>query len=81
VDLADDVRPREREDVGASLQLARVVREARAAGGGLVQPVRLDHRPHPSVQDDDPLGEGGRRATGTGAGRLIVHLRAARDVG
>ena len=57
VDLGDDVGTREREDVGAPLQLARVVREARAAVGGLVQPVGLDHRPHPAVQDDDPLGE------------------------
>ncbi len=56
VDLADDPRLGQVEDVVVALQVDRVVAQRLAAEGRLVQAVGLDHRAHGAVQDQDPVG-------------------------
>jgi hypothetical protein len=57
VDLLDDVRLRDREEIVAAANVARVIREPLAAIVALAEPVRLEHGAHGTVEDDDPLGE------------------------
>ena len=68
VDLADDVGPRELEQLVVALQVLRMVLEALAAVGRLVEPVALDHRAHRAVEDHDALGEQAGQGGGTGVG-------------
>ena len=53
MDGADDVGPREDEDVAVALQVARMIGEALAAEVRFGQLVALDHRPHRAVEDED----------------------------
>ena len=55
VDVRDDLRPGEREEVVVPLEVPRPVGEPLAAVVPLVEPVGLDHRPHGAVQHQDPL--------------------------
>ena len=55
VDLPDDLRLGEHQQVVVALQVFRMRREARAAEGGLIQPVALDHGAHGPVEDEDAL--------------------------
>ncbi len=57
VDGADDVRPREDEDVAVPAQVLRMAPEAIAAEVGLGQFVALDHRAHRAVEEEDALLE------------------------
>ena len=58
MDVFDDVRLREVEQIVATLEvLAPPVREPRAAKGRLIQLTLLDHRAHRAVQDDDALAQ------------------------
>ena len=57
VDLFDDARPREAEEVVGALEVARVRREALAAVRRLVQLVALDHGAHLPVEDEDASAE------------------------
>jgi hypothetical protein len=57
VDLVDDRGTREREQVVAALELARMVREPGPPEFLLAEPVGLNHRPHRPVEDEDPLAE------------------------
>jgi hypothetical protein len=58
MDVEDHVGPRQHEQVVVALQLAAVVREARAAEVTFLQLAPLDHRPHRAVQDQDALAGG-----------------------
>ena len=55
MDAANHVGPGQDEQVVRAAQVARVVLEALAAEGGLVELVALDHRAHRAVEDQDPL--------------------------
>ena len=57
VDLADDVGPRQDQQVVVAAQILRVVLEPLAAEIGLGGLVALDHRPHRAVEDEDALRE------------------------
>jgi hypothetical protein len=57
VDLLDDVRPREDEQLVVALQVDGVVCEARAPKIRLREPLGLDHGAHGAVEDEDALGE------------------------
>ena len=59
VDVADDVRPGEREDVAVVEQVLLGVGEALAAGVGLVEAVAADGRAHRAVEHEDPVAEEG----------------------
>ena len=64
MDLADDLRLRQHQQVVVALQVVRVVGEALAAIVGLVEPVALDHRAHGAVEDQDALLEQGGELVG-----------------
>ena len=57
VDAADDVGPRQHEEVVVALEVARMGGEPLAAEIGLRQAVPLHHRPHRPVEDEDPAAE------------------------
>ena len=62
VDAADDVGPRETEEVVVALEILAVIREALAAEVGLAELVALDHRAHRAVEHRNTLVEqGGER--------------------
>ena len=69
MDAADDVGPRQDEQVVVALEVARVRREARAAEVGLGEAVALHHRAHRAVDDEDPVAEEGVEEVG---GALVV---------
>ena len=50
-----DLRLRDVQHVEVPAQVPRMVRELRAAKRRFVQLLRLDHRAHGAVQNDDPL--------------------------
>ena len=56
MDRLDQFGARDREQVVAAAQVARMVGEPVAAVLRLVQPVLLDHGAHGTVEDQDPLG-------------------------
>jgi len=58
VDVGDDLRLGQHEEVVVAAQLLVVVREPLAAVVGLRRPVALDHRPHRAVEQHDALGQG-----------------------
>ena len=62
MDLADDLGLGQREEVVVAAQVLRVVGEALATEGGLVEAPVLEHRAHRPVEDDDPLAEQVRQA-------------------
>ena len=57
MDLADHLRPRQRQQVVVALQVAWPVAEALAAVVGLTEPVRLHDRAHRAVEDQDALAQ------------------------
>src|SRR5262249_54974154 len=57
VDVLDGVGPREREQIVATLERARMIFKLRAAKRRLVELQRLDHRAHRAVDDEDAPGE------------------------
>jgi hypothetical protein len=59
VHRAHDVRPREREQVDVSAQVARVVAEPLAAVIRLGQLIALDQGAGRAVENEDPLGQQG----------------------
>ena len=52
---ADDVGPRERQDVVVALEIAAVMQEPLAAVAALIQPMLLHHRAHGAVEQHDAL--------------------------
>ena len=70
VDVVDDLRLRQRQEVVVALQIVRPAREAFAAIIFLGELVALDHGAHGTVQDQDSLLEETlkpRQALATGA--------------
>jgi hypothetical protein len=57
VDAADDLGPREHQQLVVPLYVDRVVGEARAAEVRLGELVALDHRAHRAIEDQDAAGE------------------------
>ncbi len=57
VNLADDPRLRDRQQLVVALHVTREILEALAAIRGLVELVALDHRAHRAVEDQDALPE------------------------
>ena len=57
VDVANDVRSRQHEQVVVAPEVDRMAGEAFAAKTGLRQLVVLDHGPHRAVQDQDAARE------------------------
>ncbi|MND04711.1 hypothetical protein D3C83_251070 [compost metagenome] len=53
MDAADEIRPRQRQQVVVAPQVARPVAEALAAELRLVQMLALDHGAHGTVEDED----------------------------
>ena len=77
VDRGDDLGLRDREQVVVALEVAGPVGEALAAVAGLRGPVALDRRAHRSVDDQDPLAQGGAEllgGIGTGVGHVAPHV-------
>ena len=68
VNVPDDVRLRQGEQVVVALEVVRKVGETFAAIVGFAELVGLDHRPHRAVQDEDALGEQGMQQGGAGHG-------------
>jgi hypothetical protein len=54
MDVLDDVRASQAQEIVAAPQLFRVIGELRAAKVGLFQLMLLDHRPHRAVEHEDP---------------------------
>jgi len=79
VDLFDDVRAGEAEQIVVALQIVGMVAQALAAEVRLLQAECLDHRTHRPVQDGDALAEE-RAERGEGRGFLgsWVHVRVGR---
>src|ERR1700730_7842305 len=50
-----DMRLRDIQRIAVLAQVLRVLRERRASKGGFVKLLRLDHRAHGAIQNDDPL--------------------------
>jgi hypothetical protein len=74
VDLANDLRLRDRQQFVVALDVAPVVLEALAAIGCLVELVALDHRAHRAVEyEDAPLQQRGQRR----AARVFAAWRAS----
>jgi hypothetical protein len=73
VDAADDVGPRDVEDLVAALEALEVLLDAQAATGVLGG---LQHGAHGAVGDDHPLAQGRQQARdlGLGGGRHAVSL-------
>ena len=59
MDAANDLWPREQQQVVVALQVVSVIGKARAAIVGLLQVVSLDHRAHCTIQNQDALFEQG----------------------
>ena len=57
VDLLDERRLSEDQEIVAPLKVARMMGELAAAEAGLVELVRLDHGPHRAVKDRDAVPE------------------------
>ena len=57
VDVADDLRLGQHQQVVVALEIRRMVGEARTAVARLVQVVALDHGAHRAVDDEDATGE------------------------
>jgi hypothetical protein len=57
VDRRDRVGLGETEQIAVAAQVARVVAEAIAPELGLPEPVRLEHRAHRPVEDEDSLAQ------------------------
>ena len=68
VDVADDVRTGERQQLVVALHVARKVLEPLAAVLRFGQLEALDHGAHGPVQDGDTLGQDGRQLLGAGVG-------------
>ncbi|GBL43761.1 methionine synthase [Verrucomicrobiota bacterium] len=62
VDIADDRRLGDDEQVVIALELARVVGEARTPVVGFLQLQLLDHGAHRAVEENDTLAEEGLEA-------------------
>jgi hypothetical protein len=54
MDPADDVRPRQHEQIVVALEILRVVEEALAPEVPFGEPLALDHRAHRAVENQDP---------------------------
>ncbi len=57
MDVADDVRPREAEDIVAALEVDKRGDKLLSPPLALAYPVALHHRAHGAVQDHDALLE------------------------
>ena len=57
VDRGDGGGLGQAQQVAVAAQVARVVAEPLAAEVGLAEPVRLEHRAHRAVEDEDPLAQ------------------------
>jgi len=55
VELLDELRARQTEQIVAALEVARVIAVGLAAKAGLVEPMRLDQRTHRPVENEDSL--------------------------
>ena len=61
MDLGDDVGARERQEIVVATQILGMRAEPLPAEILLLQRVRLDHRPHGAVEDEDALRERGAK--------------------
>ena len=57
MNLFDDRRIGQTENIIRAFEIARMIRELRTAETGFIQPVALDHRPHRAVEDEDAAVE------------------------
>src|SRR5581483_1483073 len=71
MDLADDLRLRQHQQVVVPLEIARPVAKALDAILRLLELVALDHGAHRPVQDQDPLGEQALQRGAVGHGGII----------
>ena len=55
VNLSDQIRPGETQDIVAASQIARVSRKTHAPKGPFIEPVLLNHRAHGAVEEHHPL--------------------------
>jgi hypothetical protein len=72
----DDLRLGQAQQVVVALEVVGEIGEALAAIIGFGQLVRLDHRPHRPVEDQDALGEQGMQQVGAGHGGGRIGKRA-----
>ncbi len=61
MDVADEIRLRDAQQIVVTTQLPRVIGESLAAKVGFAEGVRLDHGSHGAVEDDDAFLEGLRQ--------------------
>ena len=65
VDLADDLRARQRQQLVVAFHVLRDIRESCAAILRLAQFVALDHGAHGTVQDQDAVRQNAAKLVGT----------------
>ena len=75
VNVPDDVRLGQAEQVVVAAQLARPALEAPAAEGGLVQLAGLDHGAHGAVEQDDAFPEQLFQRPGEVRWHDVVHIQ------
>ncbi len=73
MDVADDVGPREAQQLVVALHILVEVLEAFAPVRRFVELEALDHGAHGAIEDGDALFEDGRQGLGTGEGGGGVH--------
>ena len=61
MDGGDRRRLRQAEQIAVAAQVARMVAEAFAAEVRFAEPIRLEHRPHRAVEDEDPVAQEARQ--------------------
>jgi hypothetical protein len=57
VNLADDLRLRERQQIVVALEIMPEIAKTIAAVVSLVEPVTLNHRAHGAIENQDALSE------------------------
>ena len=68
MDVANDIGPRQREDVAVVEEILRVCGKTLPAGLGLGEFVLADGRAHGAVEDEDAFGELRSQFKGDGVG-------------
>ena len=75
MNAADDVGPRESQDVVVALEVASVTAKAIAAVAPLIQPVLLHHRAHRAIEQHDALIEQPLQALDAFPSLCLIHWR------
>jgi hypothetical protein len=78
MDGADRRRLGQAQQIAVAAEIARVVAETLAAEIRLAELVGLEHRPHRSVQDEDPVAKDAGQG---GQARSAIEGRAVASVG